>query len=1274
MSEKTAKFAGLSAGRQKAKRGLLPRRKALVRAALASIEQLESRQLLSGTGLTDTVWHGAESNASPNLNPTLTRDVFGGDNAALARVTNYAATHAATADYSFINTGDQFLYAGGSAASTPTFLNNGTDPMGVPSGDANGKALTDPVDVATTIFDAEGYFVTTDAGTYTMTAGGSDDIAGIYIGGNGTPGSGTLVSASGWQGATSPLGSITLPANSSIPVEIIYGNGFGGANLNGVSITDPNSTQVVYNTSIVAGAPEPAPDVPALSALAGNAQVQLTWNAGNYANTFSVYRGTGTATPTLLKPGVSGTSYTDSTVANNSTYTYYITADNASGSSAPSNTVTAQPVAGVTAAPTNINLTRTNATTVQVAFTAPPFGSNYSISRSTSATGPFTTITPSGGISTTSFTDTNAPVAGNTDYYYIVTSTNSAGSTPSAAAFIGHGDGFQASYYSSDTQNSFIYSGDQTANVVLTQPDGTAIPANDPQPATNPPANSAVLGFVRNENSAIQLGGPNANTGTAVPGAPSNFNSIETAAGGNGIGSDFAVRWLGYFQPENTGYYTLMPRSDDGIAVTVFDTTHLANGQPTPVTLQPDNLYLLPAGRGAATDSDPVVDSTGAPVLWTAGTKYLIQVDYNQGIGGYEADLFASASSTAANQAAMTYDVQSSTLIQPSQVEAPVPMFQTIDAANPTGLAKDQPYYTASAAAGNQAVELTFSNTGADSYNIYRSTSATGPFAQINTSPVPATTGAPVVYDDNAGLTNGTKYYYIITGVDASGETPINLATGQTSGLTTSATPVASTLTTPTNVTAGRIGESSTIQVSYSPVQFATSYDVKRGTAVNPDGSLGGTIVDVTPGGVAGTTVNDTNTAPGNTYYYTVTASSASTASAPSAAVMVAGIAMTSGLNDGVFHLGNNGAPFGGDLAALGRVSTYAASNAPNYTFTNTADTFNYQGGTGATTPAFLQSDAADAALTDMNNVGNTIFDAQGYIVAPTAGTYTFTIGNGLGGQADDIVGVYVGGNGTPGSGTLVAADGWQGATSPLKVSASMPGQATFMIPAAGDVPVEIIYGNGFGGANLNGVTITDPSNMQVAYVTLPPPGAGVTLTGTSFNDGTGTANQAQRSEVRKIVLAFSSAIQLGAGAVTLGAYSGNDTTGTLSDASAALGAPTTTDGGLTWTIPVLANTAFSDATGSLKDGIYKVTVDPSKVTGGTLAGTNLSTTFHRLYGDIDGNKTVNSADYFKFKAAFGSTTGQSNFNADFDFDGNGKINSSDYFKFKANFGRKFTY
>jgi hypothetical protein len=68
-----------------------------------------------------------------------------------------------------------------------------------------------------------------------------------------------------------------------------------------------------------------------------------------------------------------------------------------------------------------------------------------------------------------------------------------------------------------------------------------------------------------------------------------------------------------------------------------------------------------------------------------------------------------------------------------------------------------------------------------------------------------------------------------------------------------------------------------------------------------------------------------------------------------------------------------------------------------------------------------------------------------------------------------------------------------------------------------------------------------------------------------------------------------------------------------------------------------------------------------------------LSTTFHRLFGDINGDGTVNSADYFQFKKAFGSKAGSTLYNPDFDFDANGSINSADYFKFKANFGRKFT-
>jgi hypothetical protein len=98
---------------------------------------------------------------------------------------------------------------------------------------------------------------------------------------------------------------------------------------------------------------------------------------------------------------------------------------------------------------------------------------------------------------------------------------------------------------------------------------------------------------------------------------------------------------------------------------------------------------------------------------------------------------------------------------------------------------------------------------------------------------------------------------------------------------------------------------------------------------------------------------------------------------------------------------------------------------------------------------------------------------------------------------------------------------------------------------------------------------------------------------------------------------------------------------------------------------------------GSIADGVYDLTVHSGLVldaASNAMTGGDQTFAFHRLFGDIDGNGTVNSADYFKFKAAFGAGTGSSLYNAAFDYDGNGTINSADYFKFKANFGMKFTY
>ncbi|MBX7105620.1 MAG: hypothetical protein K1X57_16170 [Gemmataceae bacterium] len=104
----------------------------------------------------------------------------------------------------------------------------------------------------------------------------------------------------------------------------------------------------------------------------------------------------------------------------------------------------------------------------------------------------------------------------------------------------------------------------------------------------------------------------------------------------------------------------------------------------------------------------------------------------------------------------------------------------------------------------------------------------------------------------------------------------------------------------------------------------------------------------------------------------------------------------------------------------------------------------------------------------------------------------------------------------------------------------------------------------------------------------------------------------------------------------------------------------------------------FNDATfapgtaKSLIDGNYSLTLVASKILGaggaaldgdgnGSPGGDGV-TLFHRLFGDADGNKVVNSADFLQFRLAFLSS------NPTFDADGDGQVTSSDFLAFRLNF------
>jgi len=90
-------------------------------------------------------------------------------------------------------------------------------------------------------------------------------------------------------------------------------------------------------------APPAAPT--ALSATAGNAQASLSWTAGSGATGTSIHRGTTTGGPyTTIATNVAGTTFTDTGLANGTTYFYVVTGTNSLGESPDSNEASATPV------------------------------------------------------------------------------------------------------------------------------------------------------------------------------------------------------------------------------------------------------------------------------------------------------------------------------------------------------------------------------------------------------------------------------------------------------------------------------------------------------------------------------------------------------------------------------------------------------------------------------------------------------------------------------------------------------------------------------------------------------------------------------------------------------------------------------------------------------------------------------------------------------------------------------------------------------------------
>jgi fibronectin type 3 domain-containing protein len=168
-----------------------------------------------------------------------------------------------------------------------------------------------------------------------------------------------------------------------------------------------------------AGGSTSIPSAPAgLSAVAGNAQVALTWNASSGANGYSVKRSTTTGGPYTPLSSQSAITFTDTGLINGTKYFYVVSASNSAGQSPNSAEVSATPTLPGPATPAGLAATAGNAQVI-LTWSASNGATSYHMKRSTSSGAETQIAAPTAN----TFTDTT--VTNGTKYFYVVSAVNS---------------------------------------------------------------------------------------------------------------------------------------------------------------------------------------------------------------------------------------------------------------------------------------------------------------------------------------------------------------------------------------------------------------------------------------------------------------------------------------------------------------------------------------------------------------------------------------------------------------------------------------------------------------------------------------------------------------------------------------------------------------------------------------------------------------------------------------------------------------------------------